>query len=119
MRRCNLRFPTDILHQHAEHRLRQAKRVVRTMVVGQYRHLLHRVDMEDPPDVDDIFTSQAQERITGPSLVRESGFYFGKAERNHEMCPRRVIDMSVMVVGLKIQHPVEIHDIEFTIHTEA
>ena len=119
MRRCNLRFPTDILHQHAEHRLRQAKRVVRTMVVGQYRHLLHRVDMEGTPDVDDIFTSQAQERITGPSLVRESGFYYGKAERNHEMCPRIVIDMSVMVVGLKIQHPVEIHDIEFTIHTEA
>lgn len=95
------------------------KGVVVAMVVHQQGNLLDGIDMEDAARVDHILAAHAHEEPLSHGLLADSGLHLGEAEGNHEMRPRRIINMGVMVVRLKIHDLVQVYHEQLSIHTEA
>ena len=107
------------VHQKAKDGLGEMEGVVVAVVVDQEGDLLDGVHVEDAAGVDHVFPSEAHEILVVGEFLVHGGLHLGQAEGYHEMCSRRIIDMRVMVIRLKIHDPVQVYDEEFAIHTET
>lgn len=90
-----------------------------TGIVGEEECLAHGADAEDASSVDDMLSAQANDVVGRFSGSKDRCLYSGKTERNHEGFVCIVIDMGIVVIGLKVDDLVQIQHKEFIVCSEA
>lgn len=112
-------LPSEALDKVSEYLFRQMYGMVVAVGIGKHHYLLHGIDVEDHPRVDDVCPSHSdEERLVGKLLVQQSHDR-GEPVGHHEMVAGEVVYMGVVVVGLHIHHFVAVDDIELIVSAEA
>ena len=88
------------------------------MLVGQVYGLLDDVDVEDVALVEDVFPRDADKAVVVGAGLGNGRFYFGEAERYHEVCARAVIYDGVVVVGLQVHNFLQVNYVQFSLNAE-
>ena len=86
-----------------------------SLVIAEKNLFLDGADTEDAMGVDDILAAQTQHVMRDVWHLFDDVFDLRKSEGDDEMSAVGIIDIGVVVVGLKIKQKTQVYSVEFIV----